>query len=218
MIQGARLRDMFDDLDDRLRKTVKARVDARGWSLRETAARLTEAGWTVTHPMVQRLLNGTRKMTVSEWLSLSHALSEPPLRLLLPRADERLRVVGRKMVDGDRFMAWIVGETPLDTVPNPDHFRRAAGRPSTRGQTEYGALLRHLADVYDAGRPGDRGGVAWDVLRCTTGVIDHDRARRRRRKPSTTEQPATMANFDLSDWPPKRTRKASTTEQERPNT
>lgn len=199
---------MADDLDKLLKKTLKARIGERGWSLRETAERLSDAGWPVTHPMMQRLLNGSRKVTVSEWLTMAQVLSEPPLQLLLPPGRPRLPLCGRSVERG-RLEEWIRGETPLDTVPDPDHYRRAAGRPSTRGKTDYAALLRHLADVYDAASNAKRADIHLHVLTYTTGAMQALRVSRRRR----TKTPV-MADFDVSETTPRAKRRRMTnTEQ-----
>ncbi len=197
----------MDDLDDVLRARVKAHVTERGWTLRETAERFTGAGFPATHPVVQRLLDGSRKVTVAEWLAIAVALSEPPLSLLLPVRSKRYRVAGASAT-GDRIEAWIEGSTPLDTVPEPRRYRASAGRPTRSGETDFAGMLRHMADVYDGSSRGDRPDAALQVLQYAAGNLRAERFARRR---GESDDPIVMASLDMSNvkrQPRKRTRKS----------
>jgi len=197
---------------------------ARHWSQGKLAERLVAVGLILGQSNVARLENGKRDVSLVDLYGLALALDCPPLFLLAPNDDNAKVRVGKRGENPSRLRAWVVGKQPLDTVRDPDAYREhagqldtvpdpdfhqlAAGRPSTRRQTEYSAVLRHLADVYDAGSDADRADAELAVLAYTTGVLKGRRMRRR----SRTTAPI-MASFDVSEWTPD-TKRRRNTEQE----
>jgi len=145
------------------------------WTNRDLARRLTAAGYPIAHPQVHRLRTGQRKVSVSEWLHIALVLSVPPAALL------------RGVDDADAVVDWIAGRRPLAAVDEPARFYAAPLTGSEASGTDFGRMLRRLADEYDlATRQADRLHVAISVTSYTAGVLRAVAPRRNTSK--TTEQ------------------------------
>jgi hypothetical protein len=135
----AALATAVDDQVNRRRKDALA-VDprTRNWTTRDVARRLTAVGYPIAHPQVHRMRTGERKISVSEWLHIALVLSVPPVALL------------RECEDPDVVVDWIVGRTPLASVEEPWLYYATPLRGSEMKGSEFGRMLRRLADEYDS--------------------------------------------------------------------
>lgn len=175
------------NVDEALAKAVDEQVSQRRadaladdprtqqWTNRDLARRLTAAGYPIAHPQVHRLRTGQRKISVTEWLHVALVLSIPPAALL------------RGVDDADTVADWIAGRRPLAGVDEPARFYAAPLTGSEASGSDFGRMLRRLADEYDsATRQPDRLHVAIAVTAYSAGVL-HAVAPRRRTG-TTTEQ------------------------------
>lgn len=145
------------------------------WTNRDLARRLTAVEYPIAHPQVHRLRTGQRKVSVSEWLHIALVLSIPPAALL------------RGVDDEDAVADWIAGRRPLAAVDEPARFYAAPMTGSEAGGSDFGRMLRRLADEFDSStRQSDRLHVAIAVMSYTAGVLQAVAPRRRTGK--ATEQ------------------------------
>lgn len=147
------------------------------WTNRDLARRLTATGYPIAHPQVHRLRTGQRKVSVTEWLHIALVLSIPPAALL------------RGVDDADAVADWIAGRRPLAAVAEPARFYAAPMTGSEASGTDFGRMLRRLADEYDsATRQADRLQVAITVTSYTAGVLHAVAPRRRTGKATEQEE------------------------------
>ncbi|MDQ3417009.1 MAG: hypothetical protein M3474_07950, partial [Actinomycetota bacterium] len=93
----------------------------------------------------------------------------------------------RGVDDADTVADWIAGRRPLAGVDEPARFYAAPLTGSEASGSDFGRMLRRLADEYDsATRQDDRLHVAITITSYTAGVL-HAVAPRRRTG-TTTEQ------------------------------
>lgn len=156
------------EVDTAVRVEVRRRVDERGWSLREVTNRLRAVGWEVTHPLVRRLLDGTRKITAGELLHLAYALDVPPIALLAPSGDT-FRIGRDRRVTAAALESWIVGATPLPRQGDYGRYLDAA-RARSRPRSRFSDYLRRTADAFDRADNRERDGIVLDLLQHMAGV------------------------------------------------
>jgi len=167
-------------VDDAVRDEVRRMVtDERRWSLRETANRLQATGWDVSHALVRRLLDGTRKVTTGEVLHLAYALNVPPMALLAP-AGRTFHVGRARRVTAATLESWIAGATTLPGQDDPTRYLDTARARSRRG-SEFGDYLRRTADAFDRAANTEREGIVLDLLQHMVGVgLEQSRRESRR--------------------------------------
>lgn len=163
------------------------------WTERDVAKRLTEAGNPLSHPAVIRMRKGQRTVSVGEWLHVALVLSVPPLDLLVPEGGDKL-TIGKCAESPERVREWITGDAPLTTVPNPDAYRTAAGGRTPQRESHFSAVLRSLADQYDAA-PGERDEIALTTIQTAAGTLKA----LRRAATRWTDQVPVMAGFDRTE-------------------
>ncbi|MGJ9414223.1 hypothetical protein ACHAAC_16085 [Aeromicrobium sp. CF4.19] len=105
-----------------------------------------ELGDRLVHTLVRRIRLGERErgLTVDEWLTLSLALSIPPLDLLGGEV-----VVGGSTHPAGRVRRWIVGGAPLNTVPDSTRYgwSEIERLAAVAGNREPSHLARRLMDA-----------------------------------------------------------------------
>ena len=89
---------------------------ARRYSVRELAARLTEAGRRSTGSGISKIERGERRMDVDDLVALAAVLDVSPSALLLPPDDNpsgTVEVTGAGKVPADVAWDWMDGKRPL---------------------------------------------------------------------------------------------------------
>jgi transcriptional regulator with XRE-family HTH domain len=166
----------------------------RGWTQERLAERLGKVGMSVAQSNVARLERGDRSVSVEDLYALALALSCPPLALLRPDDQSRVKV-SPDHAEGehrDRLTSWIVGRSPLD-VPTDLAAFRAHGRPDLdRGGMTVGPFLHEIADRIDAENPAGQ-------EEAVRAAIDYLKGSLRGIRLLSGK---TMANLDVSDWTP----------------
>jgi transcriptional regulator with XRE-family HTH domain len=89
------------------RRVAEARK-RRGLTQKHLAERVSMQRETMT-----TIENGTRRVTIDEWLAISAALGAPPLHLLIPLDDDEQVTIGREAHGVPRVRTWIRSLLPL---------------------------------------------------------------------------------------------------------
>lgn len=134
--------------DDALAASLAVAIKQRGWTDREVARRMTEAGHPMAHPAVIRARKGERTISVREWLTFAHVLSVAPLALLGPSDGEGVEVAGA-IYSVDEVARWLGGQKPLSGVDNAGHYYATAGGMKAPSGSHFTSSLRALADHFD---------------------------------------------------------------------
>jgi len=159
-------------LEEIARRTIRAEVAARGWSLADVVAALARVGHTTTQTTVWRFLDESKKEDVKprrirldEFATWAAALSVPPLDLLAPtEGDDAQNDQATPLRD------WWTGREPGMTASDPDAFRARALRTSAPA-SNFAVMLRALAHEYDAADDAGRQQIALTVADTATGTL-----------------------------------------------
>ncbi|MFD7554653.1 helix-turn-helix domain-containing protein [Streptomyces sp. NPDC059835] len=105
-----------DPTADTVAAAIRRLRTGRGWTTRELADRLTEAGRPFSHAGITRTEKGTRQVTVGDLAAFAAVFDVSPVALLLPLGEDgtdTVEITGGGTLDADRAWVWALGEGPL---------------------------------------------------------------------------------------------------------
>lgn len=147
-------------------KARRTRSGQGEFTNRDIARRLAEIGHPITHVEVMRLRRGKRRITMRDWLAISAVLSVPPLSLV--RDSAGLSIGART---ADQVRDFITGTRPTSTVDVALYHSTPVRGGKVEG-SEFAAVLRGLADAYDASRGKERLQVLATILAHASGTLN----------------------------------------------
>jgi transcriptional regulator with XRE-family HTH domain len=95
---------------DVLSRNIRDVREARGFTQRQLAERMTAAGTPMTHPTVSQIERGKRRVSVDELFVFAVVLEKSIVRLVTPRPDEetQVRVTDWRLYRSVEIRNWIV--------------------------------------------------------------------------------------------------------------
>jgi transcriptional regulator with XRE-family HTH domain len=116
----------------------------RGWTAKELARRLAEAGHVISRGRIAKLETGGTQPTISDLFAIAYVLDTSPLFLLAPleRKPDVIFVGGVQPAAPDEIRAWLRGEAEL-LNQNPKVF--AVERPGAERQEALARLPEPVA-------------------------------------------------------------------------
>lgn len=106
-------------LAEELRKTR----ERRGWTQQALADRLEEIDLPIDRSTIAKIEANTRGVSVDEVLAFAIALGVPPMILMVPRSEDKVRVAPGVKVGSWEAAAWWRGVFPLDNAISPEDRR-----------------------------------------------------------------------------------------------
>lgn len=143
----------------------------RLWTDRDVSRRLADVGYPLVHTSVVRMRQGKRTISVQEWLHVALALSVSPLDLLGGGDLTIGSGEAERTESAGRVRAWIVGDVPLNTVPDPEHYATSAGRPVRDGQSHTAQVLHSMANQLDVAEAEEHEGLLTTAIQTLIGSL-----------------------------------------------